>query len=215
MNRKATWENTGDMAASTKPLKIGVIAEEDNDVDVLYELTRKIIEENQFSFKQFVGKGCGKLRKKCRAWAVNLLERGCALLVVMHDLDERNVKELRFELGQKINGVGFEKSIVLIPIQELEAWLLADPVAIKTVFNMRRLPRIPNNPESMTDPKGFLGKLVSRNSKSHYVNTIHNRRIAAALNLKALGKCPAFSGYPTFLKLSKRQNRGQRSPRKA
>ena len=90
------------MADSSKSLKIGVIAEEKNDVEVLYELTCKIINEREFSFKQFVGHGCGKLRRKCGAWAVNLLRRGCTHLVVVHDLDKRNESELRAELDSAI-----------------------------------------------------------------------------------------------------------------
>ncbi len=62
------------MGDSKKSTKIGVIAEEQNDIDVLYQYTCKIIPENSFSFLRFVGHGCGKLRKKCRAWAENLLK---------------------------------------------------------------------------------------------------------------------------------------------
>ena len=51
------------MAVLTKALRIGVIAEEWNDVDVIYELTCKIIKENQFSFLNFAAHGCGKLQK--------------------------------------------------------------------------------------------------------------------------------------------------------
>jgi hypothetical protein len=60
------------MGASKKSIKIGVIAEESNDVEVLYEYTGKLIPANTFSFAQFVGHGCGKLRRKCRAWAGEL-----------------------------------------------------------------------------------------------------------------------------------------------
>ena len=56
------------MAGSAKAVRIGVIAEEKNDIDVIYELTCKIIKENQFSFSHFIGHGCGKVRKKCNAW---------------------------------------------------------------------------------------------------------------------------------------------------
>ena len=53
------------MADSNSRFTIGVIAEEVNDVEVLYEMTCKIVSENSFSFKLFVGHGCGKLRRKC------------------------------------------------------------------------------------------------------------------------------------------------------
>lgn len=190
------------MAASSKTLKMGVIAEEMNDIEVLYELTAKIIRENSFSFKHFIGHGCGTLRRKCRAWAENLTQRGCTLLVVIHDLDKRNESELRKELEAAIEGLKFRQSVVLIPIEEIEAWLLCDPNAIQSVFNMRKVPSIPARPERISDPKEFLSALVMKNSKSRYLNTIHNRKIAAQLALDSIvRRCPSFLGYPKFLTL--------------
>ncbi len=71
-------------------MRIGIIAEEASDVEVLYELTCKLMNENMFSFKKFIGHGCGKLHRKCTAWAENLLLRGCSHLVVIHDLDNND-----------------------------------------------------------------------------------------------------------------------------
>ena len=130
------------MAGSTKAVRIGVIAEEKIDVDVLYELTCKIVRENSFSFASFVGHGCGKLRKKCKAWAQNLVDRGCSHVVVVHDLDTRNERRLRATLEREINEVRAELKVVLVPVEELEAWLLSDPEALKVVFNMKKLPKI-------------------------------------------------------------------------
>ena len=134
-------------------MKIGVIAEENNDVEVLYELTAKLVGENSFSFSRFVGHGCGKLRRKCEGWAKNLLTRGCSALVVIHDLDKRGELELRTTLETRVKAAGFSKSVVLIPIQEIEAWLLSDPKAIQQVFKMRKVPRIPSRPERIADPE--------------------------------------------------------------
>ncbi len=188
------------MAVLTKKaVKIGIIAEEVNDVDVLYELTCKIIKENQFSFAKFVGHGCGKLRRKCAAWARNLLARGCSHVVVIHDLDNRDEQQLRKILETEIDGVNFNCTIILIPIQEIESWLLLDSRALKTVFNMRKLPQIPKSPEKLANPKEFLGKLVKATSRAQYLNTIHNRRIAREISISKLRHCTSFSDYPRFL----------------
>ncbi len=48
------------MAGSKKSSRLGVIAEEYNDIDVLYEYTAKLIAENSFRFLPFVGHGCGE-----------------------------------------------------------------------------------------------------------------------------------------------------------
>jgi hypothetical protein len=188
------------MAGSNKAIKCGVIAEELNDVEVLYEYTGKLMPANRFSFAHFVGHGCGALRRKCRAWAENLLKRGCQCLVLVHDLDEENEGRLRQELEARIRPVGIKPVVVLIPVEELEAWLLADPEAIRITFNMRRTPRIPANPERIHSPKEYLGRIVSKLSKSEYLNTLHNRKIAANQRLTTLDRCPSFARYPVFIR---------------
>ena len=186
------------MAGSNKVLKIGVIAEETNDIEVLYEYTLKLVAENSFSFNRFVGHGCGALRRKCRAWADNLAKRGCSHIVVIHDSDGGDEKKIRMDLERKLKGVS-GLSVVLIPVEEVEAWLLADPEAIKTVFKMRKTPRVSLHPERIHDPKEYLRDLVAKGSKSHYINTIHNKKIAAQQRLDSLDRCPSFSHYPKFL----------------
>ncbi len=187
------------MAGSTKAVRIGVIAEEKNDVDVLYELTCKIIKENHFAFSNFVGHGCGKLRRKCKAWARTLLDRGCSHIVVIHDLDTHNEKCLRAMLEGEIAELRGAVKVVLIPNEELEAWLLSDSDALKIAFNMRKLPKIPRWPERIDSPKEFLAEVVRQNSRAQYLNTVHNRQIAKALAISKLARCPSFSPYPRFL----------------
>lgn len=189
------------MVASIDTLLIGVIAEEKNDYEVLYELTSKLLNESQFSFKHFFGHGCGKVRRKCSAWAQQLLSKGCHLLVVIHDLDKRDEAELRTQLESSIKGFSFSKTIVLIPKEEIEAWLLSDINALKKVFKLKNTPSIPLNPESIDSPKEYLSRLVSRNSQTDYLNTIHNRKIAKELDLNNLKRrCNSFRPYPKFLK---------------
>ncbi len=187
------------MAAWNSTLKIGVIAEELNDVEVLYALTCKIVAEDSFCFRRFVGHGCGKIRRKCTAWALNLLQRGCTHLVVLHDLDRNDEAALRHDLDGAIANLEFESSLVLIPVEELEAWLLSDPTAIKNTFKIRRMPKIPKDTEGISSPKEFLADIVKRHSKTTYLNTIHNKRIAANARLSSVRQCPSFKPYPSFL----------------
>lgn len=178
---------------------IGVIAEEYNDIDVLYQLTSKLIPENSFSFSKFVGHGCGKLRRKCKAWARNLIYRGCSHLVVMHDLDDNNEGKLRQQLEQSAHGLAFTGSLILIPVHEVEAWLLCDAAALRAVFSMKKQPKLPARPERIQSPKEHLRDLVWRASKKHYVNTIHNSRIASRMLIESLEVCKSFGPYPRFL----------------
>jgi hypothetical protein len=178
---------------------IGVIAEENNDVEVLYELTRKLTDDHAFSFKKFVGHGCGALRRKCRAWAVNLLRRGSTHLVVLHDLDMNDENQLRSELEHCVQDIGFEGYVILIPIREIEAWLLGDARALKSVFNMSKMPKVPTNPEAIERPKEKLRDIVWKAASKRYVNTIHNSRIAAACRISRLLVCKSFRPYPKFI----------------
>lgn len=182
-------------------MKIGVIAEDVSDVEVLYELTCKLIRENSFSFKKFVGHGGGALRKKCTAWAENLFLKGCNHIVVLHDLDDNNENELRSELVGYVRNVGYVGYIILIPVREIEAWLLVDDKAIQKVFNMSKRPKLPGNPEEIMHPKEELRDIVWKETKKRYVNTIHNRKIANASRITILRKCRSFRPYHAFIDL--------------
>ena len=67
--------------------KIGVIAEDSSDVEVICEILEKYMDSSSFSVRKFVGNGCGKLRNKCDAWARLLIKMGCDHLLLFHDLD--------------------------------------------------------------------------------------------------------------------------------
>lgn len=180
-------------------MKIGVIAEDVSDVEVLYELTCKLIRENSFSFKKFVGHGSGVLRRKCTAWAENLFVKGCTHIVVLHDLDDNDENELRLELVGYVKNVGYVGYIILIPVREIEVWLLVDAKALKNVFNMPRIPKLPGKPEAVISPKEKLRDIVWKAAKKHYVNTIHNKKIATASRLSKVKCCRSFRPYPKFI----------------
>ena len=180
-------------------MRIGVIAEDDSDVVVIKELTLSLMKPKKIGFKRFVGHGCGKLRRKCRAWADNLVRQGCPWIVVVHDLDEYNENELRAELSGAVADVRAQATVVLIPRREIEAWLLYDSEAIALAFNERKRPRLPHDPELLPDPKGFLGKLVYREYSKEYLNTKHNELIAKHVNVSRLRRSRSFAPHPRFV----------------
>lgn len=180
-------------------MKIGVIAEDDSDVVVIKELTLSLIRPRKIGFKRFVGKGCGKLRKKCRAWADNLARQGCPWIVVVHDLDQYNETELRAQLNSAIADVRASAILILIPRREIESWLLYDSNAIACAFNERLKPRLPHDPEMLTDPKSYLKNLVYREYDKEYLNTRHNELIAKNINIQRLQRSKSFSPHPPFV----------------
>ena len=184
-------------------LQIGIIAEDDSDVDCLKSFIKRILANKQVSFKKFVGQGCGKISKKAHAWAEIFKAQGCTSLILLHDLDRNNKTSLLKKLNESLLPSPIEKYLICIPIEELEAWLLSDANAIKQVFNINQNISLPANPETTNSPKEFLGKFVRKetNKKVDYINTRHNLKIAEIIDISLIfDKCSTFQQFQNFIK---------------
>lgn len=179
--------------------KIGVIAEDASDIAVINEIFEKYMDCSTFSIKKFIGHGCGKLRNKCGAWAKMLSKSGCEHILVFHDLDRNIEVELRDNLSKKIRKDEYPHSIIVIPIYELEAWLLADSKAIKEVFNLKRIPKKVGNCETIESPKEHLRDLVWRFGKKRYLNTTHNQKIAKNASIKNFMRCKSYKPLDKYI----------------
>jgi hypothetical protein len=191
-------------------VKMGVIAEEDSDVEVIREITLSILKPDKIGVSRFVGHGCGKLRRKCAPWACALVQKGCRWLVVIHDLDTHDEGRLRIGLTNAIAPAGASTTVVLIPKREIEAWLLYDGNAIAQAFNEKKQPRLPGDPEALSDPKNFLGDLVKKKYRKEYLNTVHNARIAKYIAPSRLRRCRSFMPHFGFTNTLKQGLRGGR-----
>lgn len=186
--------NFGDTGASKEVIRLGIIAEDSSDVEVVATILHKIAPRKTFAVKRFVGNGCGKLHSKCRAWAEQLASSGCTVLLLVHDLDRKVLKSLRGSLERALNPSPVAKHLIVIPVEEIEAWLLADPVAVKEVFKLKKAPNIPPKTENISDPKGKLTEIVwfGSGKSRRYINAIHNTKIAERVSVAALRKCASF-----------------------
>ncbi len=180
-------------------IKIGVVAEDSSDIQVITEIIAKYLPKNKFCVKHFVGKGCGKLKTKCSAWVNNLSSQGCSHIFIFHDLDRNKEEVLREELTRKIAGCNHDNHLIVIPKEELEAWLLADIEAIKKTFNITSNIKSLGNVEEIQSPKEYLQKLVRKLSNKTYINTIHNKKIATNIQLEKLSNCKSYSGFNKYL----------------
>lgn len=188
------------MAASKRTIKVGILAEEDSDVAVVRLLLIKITPRVSFGVRSFVGHGCGKLRYKARVWASQLADRGCSVLLLVHDLDRQELVQLKAILESALEPSPICPFLVVIPIEELEAWLLSDADALRAAFHLKKRPKCPANPELVADPKRYLEQLVWKASEKtkRYVNTIHDVRIAEHLGIPSVRKCKAFKPLERF-----------------
>lgn len=181
--------------------KVGIIAEDYSDVDSARILIHRIANNEKIGIRRVVGKGCGRIRKKCHAWSKQLRLKGCSLLVLIHDLDDKNLTELRRTIGEAIDPCPITLNLICIPVHELEAWLLSDPNAIRTAMHLRRTPKVKFPPETINSPKEYLGELIYRTSNGEklYINTKHNSKIATEISIDLVKKkCPSFLPFYDF-----------------
>lgn len=184
-----------------KNIRVGIIAEDESDVDAARVMIRRIAENDRIDIKKFVGKGCGKIKRKCNAWASILKAKGCACLILIHDLDRNDLTELKKRIEVSVSPCPINPYLICIPIEEMEAWWLADPVAIKTALKLDKVPTVKGRPQNIASPKEHIGILVKRfsNNKKLYLNTEHNVTIAAALNFTKAMKCDSFVPFFRFV----------------
>jgi hypothetical protein len=185
------------------PKRIGLIAEDDSDIDSVRILLQRVLETPSISSDKFVGKGCGKIMRKAQAWARNLRSKGCRALIVVHDRDRKNRNMLRSEIERSLHPSPIIPYLICIPTEEMEAWLLADPNAIRTSFRLKNPVPDYANPESVDSPKEHLKELVNRLSggEKAYLNTKHNSAVFRSASIDLIAKkCPSFREFRDFAK---------------
>jgi hypothetical protein len=180
--------------------KYGLIAEDISDIEVIKKLAKKISGKS-ISAAHFIGKGCGPIKKKALGWCKAFETKGCTQILLIHDRDRNDAKTLLEQLSDSIRTAPQEKKLVVIPSEELEAWLLSDTKAIKLALKMRRAIKEEHHPEAIQSPKEYLGSAVWKISEKtiSYVNAIHNPLIAEHIDVgKIRRKCPSFRPFSDF-----------------
>jgi hypothetical protein len=181
--------------------KIGLIAEDLSDVQVAISFIKKIQPQKVFSYKYYLGKGCGDILGKCRQWADILKSQGCNYLIVLQDLDLSNLKEIFGNLNSALLKCKIENRVIVIPIMEIEAWLLSDHKAIKNAMNLKAdVKKIPN-PQSILDPKQKLAEIIyfCSGKKKRYINNVHNPKIASCVEISNIRRCDSFLPLEKFV----------------
>jgi hypothetical protein len=200
------WENIGKRADLTttknKSFQIGIIAEDDSDVESIKVLINRISRKNNIGFKKFVGKGCGKIKRKANSWAKILKEKGCNFLILIHDLDKNNLEDLLIKITKSLDPCPINNHLICVPIQEFEAWLLSDTLGIMNAMKLIKEPKISGNTFDIDNPKEFLRDLIDKasNGEKIYLNTKHNEKISKEVSLeKVLTRNPSFKPFYDFI----------------
>ena len=181
----------------------GIIGEDDSDTQTLKVLVKRIADNPSLRVKTKSYNGCSKMLRKGAKDLKAFKDLNVTHFVVCHDADGSDPEPKRDLVMNKIvrpSGLDDECCIV-IPVQELEAWILADIECVSNVFTSWK-PQPIDNPEAIPQPKEHLEKLSrDSNHRPRYSHAVHNEKMAEHLNLDRVAeKCSAFRTLARFVK---------------
>jgi hypothetical protein len=181
----------------------GLIAEDSSDVETLKVLIRRLAHNSALRIEGKGYEGCGEMLRKGAKQLRLLADLGCTRFIIGYDSDGDPPAERRQEAMEKIvtpSGIKASACLALVPVQEIEAFLLADIQAVSKIIPSWK-PEPVLNPEQISSPKEHLQKL-SRDSKQRprYAHATHNPQIAKYLDLERVRqKCPSFRALIKFV----------------
>lgn len=180
----------------------GILGEDSSDVATLKVLVRRLADDESLPIKGIYYGGCARMLSKGARQLRLFQNLGYTHFIICHDADGSDPEPNREQVRTRIikpSGIRTDFCIV-VPVQELEAWILADIECATNIFSSWK-PNAIRNPESIPSPKEHLEKL-SRTSRHRprYIHTIHNEQMAKHLDLNKISrKCPAFRELEKFI----------------
>ncbi len=180
-----------------------VLAEDWSDVDAIVVLLKRISGiDNQKIFRKGFN-GCGALRTKACRIMGEFSTKGATRFIICHDSDGVDVGEIKAKFVATLNDprcAGLDHQVI-VPVQELEAWIIADESAIKRAIPSLSIRNV-SAPESLASPKEWLVNESRRGrSKPLFVPSLHNKLVASFIDLAKLErKCPSFLELRKFVK---------------
>lgn len=178
----------------------GILGEDPSDTEMIKTLVRRIADDQSITIKTKGYSGCAEMLRKGATQLRLFHNLGCTRFIICYDAD-RDDPKVRYKkiiedviIPSKIEG----EFCALVPIQELEAWILADLPAVSNVIKSWKPKEVFANPESRVDPKEELIKLSELTKhRPLYTHAVHNPQVAKYINLESLAKKCA-SSLPLF-----------------
>jgi Txe/YoeB family toxin of Txe-Axe toxin-antitoxin module len=120
---------------------------------------------------------------------------------LIHDSDGKDANKLHDSLSVSLDASAEAPHVIVIPVQEVEAWLLSDERAVTRALRLKNAVKRLPNPETIGSPKERLAKEIWQKSSRRitYLNTKHNRLIAHEAELAKLRRCPSFLPLDEFI----------------
>lgn len=181
---------------------IGVIGESHSDAQCLVNLIRNIASNNTLPVRKKGYNNCGEMLRKAASQIRAYSSLGVEHFVICHDADGPDPAPVRRRvLEQVAYKCGLpDQCCVVIPVEEIEAWLLADERAVAQVIPTFKLAPI-TSPELVRDPKEHLeGLSRGANAKPKYIHSVHNERVCQHIRVDVVEqKCPSFRPFVQFV----------------
>ena len=143
----------------------GILAEDRSDAATLKVIVRRLLADSSFPIRAKGFDGSGELLRKGANQLRLFRDLGCTRFIVCHDADGIDPAP-KFDLVRSkiVRASQLENaSCILVPVQKLEAWILADIESAAQIFSSWQ-PTAIDNPERIANPKEHLEKL-SRDAK--------------------------------------------------
>ena len=172
-------------------------------------IIRKVANNDKLPVK---GGGCGNCNLVISNGARELgalVRLGMTSFIVCHDADTSDVSTIsRIEENImlkviKPSGI-IEHTSILVPIHEIESWVLADMNAVAQLFpSWKPKPKLITSPESIPKPCEYLESLSKINGAKKdqlYFHATDNKRVVQYLNFELVKKkCPSFEKLTDFV----------------
>lgn len=177
---------------------VAILAEDVSDAETLRVIVKAAFANSKLPTRLKGYEGCPKLRRKCakdiRAWAAEGIER----FIVCHDADRRSFLDVERDVRGCLQAVvNYEQlCCIAIPVQEIEAWIIADELAVTKAIPTFRL-KSHANPESIDSPKEWLiNRSRAGRSRPLYVPSFSNVVAAEYLRHDVVArKCASFRRF--------------------
>ena len=180
-----------------------ILGEDISDANTLKVLVRRLAHNESLRVTPKGFRGCSKMLRKGAMELRNLHRLKHTRFIICHDADGPDPGPKREIVRDQIvepSGVT-EPCCIVIPVQALEAWILADIECAAKLFRSW-VPKPIDNPEGITKPKEHLERL-SKGSKGRplYSHATHNEQLAKYLDLDLVKrKCPSFRVLADFVR---------------
>lgn len=183
-------------------MSYGVLAEADSDANTIAVIVRRLTLRDNLPIAREVFNGKSLLFKKGAAALRVLAMRGVAKAIVCVDADGPTDADVRNRIEREIiraSSVEFPAAAI-VPVQEIEAWILADIVSVQRIFTSWR-PKAEQNPEAIASPKERLVSLSrDQRARPRFDPKVHNEQIARYLDLEVVARrCPSFRRLVAFV----------------